>query len=250
MASIVLAHSNICKHIDSTDGRENQWISSVRLRPHVKHLSCSDVLGLLMALSLQKAIMSVPFWVILFCTTENFSHLHVSFPPVLQGHITGLTGVMEFREDSSNPYVQFEILGTTYSETFGKDMRKVSSLVLVSTSSCFSTTKDGGRCSAVGSQQGLTHRGSPLPAFLLDAAIDPGDSGGCWREGIENFQVRSINTTNLSLAWVPENHFFLPWMSRGFLEAYGDTRFSQSWEVSLASETMQIVVEAGDRSYS
>lgn len=33
---------------------------------------------------------------------------------------------MEFREDSSNPYVQFEILGTTYSETFGKDMRKVS----------------------------------------------------------------------------------------------------------------------------
>lgn len=43
-----------------------------------------------------------------------------------QGHITGLTGVMEFREDRSNPYVQFEILGTTYSETFGKDMRKVS----------------------------------------------------------------------------------------------------------------------------
>lgn len=47
-------------------------------------------------------------------------------PPLLQGHITGLTGEMEFREDSSNPYVQFEILGTTYSETFGKDMRKVS----------------------------------------------------------------------------------------------------------------------------
>ena len=50
----------------------------------------------------------------------------MSFPSLLQGHITGLTGVMEFREDSSNPYVQFEILGTTYSETFGKDMRKVS----------------------------------------------------------------------------------------------------------------------------
>ncbi|KAI4529254.1 hypothetical protein MG293_020502 [Ovis ammon polii] len=45
---------------------------------------------------------------------------------IKKGHITGLTGVMEFREDSSNPYVQFEILGTTYSETFGKDMRKVS----------------------------------------------------------------------------------------------------------------------------
>ncbi|VTJ62065.1 Hypothetical predicted protein [Marmota monax] len=43
---------------------------------------------------------------------------------IKKGHITGLTGVMEFREDSSNPYVQFEILGTTYSETFGKDMRK------------------------------------------------------------------------------------------------------------------------------
>ncbi|EPY88976.1 hypothetical protein CB1_000142017 [Camelus ferus] len=44
---------------------------------------------------------------------------------IKKGHITGLTGVMEFREDSSNPYVQFEILGTTYSETFGKDMRKM-----------------------------------------------------------------------------------------------------------------------------
>lgn len=57
------------------------------------------------------------------------------FPSVLQGHITGLTGVMEFREDSSNPYVQFEILGTTYSETFGKDMRKVSLRVPASPSS-------------------------------------------------------------------------------------------------------------------
>ncbi|KAM4876380.1 glutamate receptor ionotropic, delta-1-like [Thomomys bottae] len=43
---------------------------------------------------------------------------------IKKGHITGLTGVMEFQEDSSNPYVQFEILGTTYSETFGKDMCK------------------------------------------------------------------------------------------------------------------------------
>ena len=58
------------------------------------------------------------------------------FPSLLQGHITGLTGVMEFREDSSNPYVQFEILGTTYSETFGKDMRKVSLSVPTSLSSC------------------------------------------------------------------------------------------------------------------
>ncbi|KAM4815555.1 glutamate receptor ionotropic, delta-1-like [Thomomys bottae] len=43
---------------------------------------------------------------------------------IKKGHITGLTGVMEFQEDSSNPWVQFEILGTTYSETFGKDMCK------------------------------------------------------------------------------------------------------------------------------
>lgn len=58
------------------------------------------------------------------------------FPSLPQGHITGLTGVMEFREDSSNPYVQFEILGTTYSETFGKDMRKVSFRVPTSPASC------------------------------------------------------------------------------------------------------------------
>lgn len=57
-------------------------------------------------------------------TSSIFSSM--GFSSLLQGHITGLTGVMEFREDSSNPYVQFEILGTTYSETFGKDMRKVS----------------------------------------------------------------------------------------------------------------------------
>jgi hypothetical protein len=83
---------------------------------------------------------------------------------------------MEFREDSSNPYVQFEILGTTYSETFGKDMRKVSSLLLISKPSGFSTTKDGNRSSALVSQQGLTRRGSPLPAFLLDAAGVSGDA--------------------------------------------------------------------------
>ncbi|NXF53504.1 GRID1 protein, partial [Oceanites oceanicus] len=44
---------------------------------------------------------------------------------IKKGHITGLTGVMEFREDGANPYVQFEILGTSYSETFGKDVRRL-----------------------------------------------------------------------------------------------------------------------------
>ncbi|KAM8924393.1 glutamate receptor ionotropic, delta-1 [Pelodytes ibericus] len=44
---------------------------------------------------------------------------------IKKGRITGLTGIMEFREDSSNPHVQFEILGTSYSETFGKDVRRL-----------------------------------------------------------------------------------------------------------------------------
>ncbi|XP_063289647.1 glutamate receptor ionotropic, delta-1 isoform X1 [Pelobates fuscus] len=44
---------------------------------------------------------------------------------IKKGRITGLTGIMEFTEDSSNPHVQFEILGTSYSETFGKDVRRL-----------------------------------------------------------------------------------------------------------------------------
>uniref|UniRef100_A0A8C9TDI3 Glutamate receptor n=1 Tax=Scleropages formosus TaxID=113540 RepID=A0A8C9TDI3_SCLFO len=41
------------------------------------------------------------------------------------GRITGLTGTMDFRDDGSNPHVQFEILGSSYSETFGKDVKRV-----------------------------------------------------------------------------------------------------------------------------
>ncbi|XP_053306595.1 glutamate receptor ionotropic, delta-1 isoform X2 [Spea bombifrons] len=44
---------------------------------------------------------------------------------IKKGRITGLTGIMEFREDGANPHVQFEILGTSYSETFGKDVRRL-----------------------------------------------------------------------------------------------------------------------------
>lgn len=33
---------------------------------------------------------------------------------------------MDFRDDGSNPHVQFEILGSSYSETFGKDVKRVS----------------------------------------------------------------------------------------------------------------------------
>nr|XP_014341697.1 PREDICTED: glutamate receptor ionotropic, delta-1 [Latimeria chalumnae] len=44
---------------------------------------------------------------------------------IQKGRIYGLTGLMEFRDDGSNPHVQFEILGTSYSETFGKDVRRL-----------------------------------------------------------------------------------------------------------------------------
>ncbi|KAM9395782.1 glutamate receptor ionotropic, delta-1-like isoform 2-T2 [Salvelinus alpinus] len=39
--------------------------------------------------------------------------------------ITGLTGMMDFRAGGSNSHVQFEILGTSYSETFGKDVKRL-----------------------------------------------------------------------------------------------------------------------------
>uniref|UniRef100_A0A8C8F538 Glutamate receptor n=1 Tax=Oncorhynchus tshawytscha TaxID=74940 RepID=A0A8C8F538_ONCTS len=39
--------------------------------------------------------------------------------------ITGLTGMMDFRADGSNSHIQFEILGTSYSETFGKDVKRL-----------------------------------------------------------------------------------------------------------------------------
>uniref|UniRef100_A0A8C7VZ30 Glutamate receptor n=1 Tax=Oncorhynchus mykiss TaxID=8022 RepID=A0A8C7VZ30_ONCMY len=41
------------------------------------------------------------------------------------GRITGLTGMMDFRAGGSNSHVQFEILGTSYSETFGKDVKRL-----------------------------------------------------------------------------------------------------------------------------
>ncbi|XP_048865104.1 glutamate receptor ionotropic, delta-1-like isoform X2 [Brienomyrus brachyistius] len=44
---------------------------------------------------------------------------------IQKGRITGLTGTMDFRDDGSNPHVQFEILGSSYSETFGKDVKRV-----------------------------------------------------------------------------------------------------------------------------
>lgn len=40
---------------------------------------------------------------------------------------------MDFRAEGSNSHVQFEILGTSYSETFGKDVKRVSPALYYST---------------------------------------------------------------------------------------------------------------------
>ncbi|OCT71959.1 hypothetical protein XELAEV_18034937mg, partial [Xenopus laevis] len=50
---------------------------------------------------------------------------------IKKGRITGLTGIMEFKEDGTNPHVQFEILGTSYSETFGKDVRRALKIICI-----------------------------------------------------------------------------------------------------------------------
>lgn len=55
--------------------------------------------------------------------TITFLSVGLSLP---QGRISGLTGMMDFRAEGSNSHVQFEILGTSYSETFGKDVKRVS----------------------------------------------------------------------------------------------------------------------------
>ncbi|XP_033880587.1 glutamate receptor ionotropic, delta-1-like isoform X1 [Acipenser ruthenus] len=44
---------------------------------------------------------------------------------IQKGRISGLTGVVDFQDDGYNTHVQFEILGTSYSETFGKDVRRL-----------------------------------------------------------------------------------------------------------------------------
>ncbi|XP_036449582.1 glutamate receptor ionotropic, delta-1 [Colossoma macropomum] len=44
---------------------------------------------------------------------------------IQKGRISGLTGLMDFRSNGANSHAQFEILGTTYSETFGKDVKRL-----------------------------------------------------------------------------------------------------------------------------
>ncbi|KAI4792212.1 hypothetical protein KUCAC02_033527, partial [Chaenocephalus aceratus] len=46
------------------------------------------------------------------------------------GNITGLTGMMDFKDSGINSHVQFEILGSSFSETFGKDIKRQEQRVL------------------------------------------------------------------------------------------------------------------------
>ncbi|KAF0025931.1 hypothetical protein F2P81_022812 [Scophthalmus maximus] len=43
---------------------------------------------------------------------------------IQKGNITGLTGTVDFKDGGSNSHVQFEILGSSFSETFGKDIKR------------------------------------------------------------------------------------------------------------------------------
>ncbi|KAK3538010.1 hypothetical protein QTP70_027330 [Hemibagrus guttatus] len=44
---------------------------------------------------------------------------------IQKGRISGLTGLMDFRSNGANSHAQFEVLGTAYSETFGKDVKRL-----------------------------------------------------------------------------------------------------------------------------
>ncbi|XP_060889769.1 glutamate receptor ionotropic, delta-1-like [Labrus mixtus] len=44
---------------------------------------------------------------------------------IQKGNITGLTGTMDFKDSGSNSQVTFEILGSSFSETFGKDIKRL-----------------------------------------------------------------------------------------------------------------------------
>ncbi|XP_032805401.1 glutamate receptor ionotropic, delta-2-like isoform X5 [Petromyzon marinus] len=44
---------------------------------------------------------------------------------IRKGRVSGLTGILDFGDDALNHNVQFEILGTSYSELFGRDVRRL-----------------------------------------------------------------------------------------------------------------------------
>ncbi|XP_077359555.1 glutamate receptor ionotropic, delta-1-like isoform X2 [Festucalex cinctus] len=44
---------------------------------------------------------------------------------IQKGNITGLTGTMDFKDGGANAHVHFEILGSSFSHTFGKDVKRL-----------------------------------------------------------------------------------------------------------------------------
>ncbi|XP_032805400.1 glutamate receptor ionotropic, delta-2-like isoform X4 [Petromyzon marinus] len=59
-------------------------------------------------------------------TIRKHNHSPVPVPsPHQQGRVSGLTGILDFGDDALNHNVQFEILGTSYSELFGRDVRRL-----------------------------------------------------------------------------------------------------------------------------
>lgn len=163
-----------------------------------------------------------------------------------QGHITGLTGVMEFREDSSNPYVQFEILGTTYSETFGKDMRKVS---LGALTSCFSYRRALGLCP----KQVLTGTKVPSPVFLYRCCCwCPWDMVGRRLQGVSDRKCHSFSSEYSRGVWCP----WVLLLGPGGPALWSWTRpargvmcFPGVAEISPTSGTGVTVTKAGGRGY-
>lgn len=143
----------------------------------------------------------------------------MGFSPLLQGHITGLTGVMEFREDSSNPYVQFEILGTTYSETFGKDMRKVSPRLPIFQSSCYGATEDSNSYRIPGLPATVNwYRYPPSQSLSADATIAWCLYSMLGSRCRDKFQTEFVtNGVSLSRAGVPGNNWVLLLGSGGLL---------------------------------
>ncbi|XP_055517796.1 glutamate receptor ionotropic, delta-1-like [Leucoraja erinacea] len=58
-------------------------------------------------------------------STKSWNGGRSMLDTIRNGQITGLTGTLAFVNGVSNPNIHFEILGTSYSETFGKDVRRL-----------------------------------------------------------------------------------------------------------------------------
>ncbi|XP_078251480.1 glutamate receptor ionotropic, delta-1-like, partial [Rhinoraja longicauda] len=58
-------------------------------------------------------------------STKSWNGGRSMLDTIQNGQITGLTGSLAFVDGVSNTNIHFEILGTSYSETFGKDVRRL-----------------------------------------------------------------------------------------------------------------------------